>query len=625
MIRHIIFITLSAILLFTCKSKSEKAIENTTDNLVYERIWDRSTHTYGYQDNLGNMVIPFGIYSFLQEDEKGMILAKKSDKEGYIDIHQNILVPFEYNEIRIFCEDLAFAQKHNQGKYGVIDRQGNIVIPFLYDERSHFYPNGLAAVKKNERYGFIDKQGNEIIPIQYDDINYTTFDRTVLAKSKNKWAFFSNDGKQLTPFQFDKIIESVHHTFPKQSPNFKTKQYPGTSSSLFSNGRVLVKQNNHYHYLDTNLQRTVLSRNYTYAEPFNQGRKAIVVHKGKYGIIDSAENFVLPPSYTKIEHPKPSPTEYSTPDDNFFITRKNRFIQVWNNRLEPLSNDEYKTYQFHHLQYEDSTLNLFILKNKANKTGIIDGHGRELVPFEYQSIQFFPPCIAKKDGKFGLITPFNKILYPFICDKLSKVHLYQDFIAKRGNKYGLIDSSGQEILPLEYEDIETSYKNSREHYIVKQNGKYGKIDRNGNIIIPVEFDRISNWVEYFPSEYHYVTKNGKKGIYSIDGKACIPTVYDELFFHAIDIISVKQNDKYGIVSFQDSVRLPIEFDAIQVNIGWTVDPDEYFIYTKKNNEYKHYDIDCKFVKKITKEDFDKVYRSLSRIVSPPPPPEEYVE
>ena len=236
-------ITLSAILLFACKSKPEKTVENTVNNLVYERVWDRSTHTYGYQDNLGNMVIPFGIYSFLQEDEKGMILAKKSDKEGYIDIHQNILVPFEYNKIRIFCEDLAFAQKNDQGKYGVIDRQGNIVIPFLYDERSHFYPNGLAAVTKNGRHGFIDKQGNEIIPIQYDDVSYTTFDRTVLAKSKNKWAFFSNDGKQLTPFQFDKIIESVHHTSPEQNPNFKTKQYPGISSSLFSNGRVLVKQN----------------------------------------------------------------------------------------------------------------------------------------------------------------------------------------------------------------------------------------------------------------------------------------------------------------------------------------------------------------------------------------------
>lgn len=606
MIRHIIFITLSAILLFACKSKPEKAIENTTDNLVYERIGDNSTNTWGYRDNHGNMIIPFGIYSFLQEDEKGMILAHKYDKQGYIDIHQNILIPFEYDDICIFFEDLAFAKKDNYGKYGVIDRQGNIIIPFLYDRCSYFYPDGLAAVKKNELYGFIDKQGHEVIPIQYEEVNHTTFDKVVLAKSKGKWAFFSNAGKQLTPFQYDEIVESIQPRIPKQNPNFKTKHYSNISYSLFSNNRVLVKQNNRYHYLDTNLQRTALSRDYTYAEPFNQNTITIVAYKGGYGIIDSAENFVLSPTFTKIEHPKPYPTEYSTPNDNFFITNKKQLIRILNKHLEPISNDEYKTYQLHRFNSGDSCIYLFNILNKADKMGLIDQQGRVLVPFEYQSIQFLPPCIAIKNRKYGIITPFNELLYPFTCDEIEKVYSTNDFIAKQGKKYGLIDSSGQEILPFEYEDITPYDYNARNNFIVKQNGKYGIIDRNQKIIIPIEFDDIISWVEYSLSGVHHVLKNGKKGVYSQDGKILIPPVYDYLYIYTESLIEVQRNNKWGIINLQDSVILPVEFDIIYIDYDWEMYPDEHpSIYTKKNNEYNLYDVNCKFVKEITKEEFDK--------------------
>lgn len=611
---RLILIFFLVLLLFSCKSKPEKITDTSTESLIYERVYDQSTRTYGYRDNHGNMTIPFGIYRSLQDDEKGMIIANKDFKKGYIDIHNNILIPFEYETLRIFSEDLAFARREAKGKFGVIDRQGNTVIPFIFDDYSHFRPNGLAAVTIDQKWGFINRQGDTIIPIRYSKVKDSKFDKIVLVKSRNKWAFFSNTGKQLTPFQYDEILEIELPIKDKQHPQIKPERIRnfGFTRAFFSNNRVLVKQNGRYHYLDTNLQRTALSRNYTYAEPFKQDSATIVAYKGKYGVIDLDENFIFSPSFSKIEHPKPYPGgEFRTPNENFFIAKKNNLIQIWDKHLRPLSKEEFKSYEFHSINSGDSTIYLFILRNKANQTGAINGYGQETIPFEYQSLDVSRSCIAKKDGKYGLINFSNEILYPFTCDKMEKNFRSDDIITMQGKKYGLIDSCGHEILPMEYENIESFHANARQHFIVKQNGKFGKIDRNKNIIIPIEFDYISNWREYSPKEIQYVRKGNKYGIYRQDGKILLPVVYDNLCYHRINYVQVKQNNKQGIVNFQDSAIIPIEFDAIYVHLQREIlKNEELFIYTKKNDEYSLFDDNCNLVKKLTKEEFDKIYRDI---------------
>lgn len=62
---RLILIFFLVLLLFSCKSKPEKITDTSTESLIYERVYDQSTRTYGYRDNHGNMAIPFGIYHSL--------------------------------------------------------------------------------------------------------------------------------------------------------------------------------------------------------------------------------------------------------------------------------------------------------------------------------------------------------------------------------------------------------------------------------------------------------------------------------------------------------------------------------------------------------------------------------
>src|SRR5690606_32169459 len=100
-------------LIFSCQGKPS---EN------YERI--SKNNSWGFVDENGKEIIPLGIYEFLNPiDENNMILATKNGKDGYIDIHQNILIPFKYDDLGVFTEN-GLAPAVKKGKSGAINRKG---------------------------------------------------------------------------------------------------------------------------------------------------------------------------------------------------------------------------------------------------------------------------------------------------------------------------------------------------------------------------------------------------------------------------------------------------------------------------------------------------------------------
>jgi len=101
-----ILLTLSLTVLLSCNGQ--------TASTSYERV-NENNH-WGFVNEKKEMIIPFGLYDFLNPiDELGMILATKNGKEGYIDIHQNILIPFDYEDLGVFTENgLAPTKKKRQ-------------------------------------------------------------------------------------------------------------------------------------------------------------------------------------------------------------------------------------------------------------------------------------------------------------------------------------------------------------------------------------------------------------------------------------------------------------------------------------------------------------------------------
>ena len=108
-----------------------------------------------------------------------------------------------------------------------------------------------------------------------------------------------------------------------------------------------------------------------------------------------------------------------------------------------------------------------------------------VIPIEYQSITWFSGDLAvvKKDNKFMIINRSNQVIkqlnhavvYPFI-NGLALVH---DIGENNYSKDGFIDTEGDIVIPLIYDDIPFLYPFSDGTAYVQKDGEWFYINRQG--------------------------------------------------------------------------------------------------------------------------------------------------
>lgn len=577
-------------LLFSC-NRGEPIIQSKT----YIRMMGENS--WGFKDEKGNVIIPLGKYKFLNPiDEKGMIFAELKNKYGYIDIHQNIIVPFDYDELTLFSQELACVKKN--GKFGFIDRKGKVVISIQFEDETYFQKTGLAQVKKNGLYGFINKKGKEIIPIIYQNADEGTSDSLVSLNKRGKWAFFDSFGKQKTEFIYDEIaLTSI--------------DINGESESTFwKNGLILVRKNGKVAYLDKNLKEIIPFGKYDFGERFNQNRIAIISKNHKYGIINEFGKEIVKPEYDTLEHP-----EEDYHESEIFEGKNKNYITLLDKRGNKIY-DKIKEYSFNFSRLENKGQRVYIIRNLKNQCGVVDGQGKIIIPFIYDEIQDFHGtvnAIVKLKGKFGIIDSSNKIMYPIENESIITWKDIDYYIVNKNDTAGIISKNLKTILNFDYQDLSPCFYDNKNRFIAKKNDKYGVIDRTGRIIISFEYSEMSNWVEYGPgSNYHFVTKNGKKGLITKEGETVIPVIYDTLFYHNEKIIILSKDGKYGVVTIQNKQVIPFIYEEIYVEFGFFGEKKESEFYVLQKGKYSIINNKNKIIKEnISKGEVEEKFSYLN--------------
>ncbi|MEN2399813.1 WG repeat-containing protein [Flavobacterium sp. MC2016-06] len=522
-------------------------------------------NSWGYNDENGNAVIPIGKYKFLNPiDQKGMIYANKGTKYGYIDIHENILIPFEYDALTVFSEDVACVKKNE--KYGFINRKGKIIIPIEFEDETYFQKTGLALVKKNSLYGFINKKGKEVIPIIYENGKEVILDSLVILNKKGKWAFFDSFGKQKTDFVYDEITTT----------SFNSKD------TFWKNGLILVRKNSLIAYLDKNLNEVIPFGKYDFGERFNQNRLAIVSKNHLYGIINEFGKEVVKTQYDTIEHP----TEYYN-ESAIFAGRKNNYFVLFDEKGDKVA-DKINEFHFDGFKRQNKYQKIFQIKSLNGLYGIIDNAGKTIIPNIYEEIQDFngnQNTVVKYKGKFEIISSDNKIVYSIDNDAIETWKDLNYYIISKNHKTGILDKNLKPILNFDYQDLSPCYYD-KNLFIAKQNDKYGVINKIGRIIIPFEYSKMSNWVEYGPGEnYHFVAKNNKEGLITKEGKIVIPLIYDTLFYNNDKTIILSKNKKYGVLTIQNKIVIPFIYEKIYTDLSLFSKTKETEFYVLQNGKY----------------------------------------
>lgn len=617
------FLFLFAIPLFGQKSNYRIHYDYITDSTgqvkkdtTSKYLLISNENSWGLIDRKGNIVIPLNKYQHIQMDNKGMILAKKNRKYGYIDIHDNILIPFIYNDIGVFseCVDLAPAVKNK--KQGFINRKGETVIPFVYDYSSrvrYFYEPGIAVLLKNGKYGVINAENKIIVPFMYTEIKFDRGDHFVKVWQKEKWACFSITGEQLSDFNNFKIVDksSLMCYFPNDTKNLPILVETGGNEKYFSelhsdirylNGsekekiELKVRGGKQFALVDKYHHFIVPFGQYDYMGRFGLGRKAIVANKGKYGIINESGELVLPLEYDFIEQPR----SYSN-CAHIFLATKGNTVTLFDQHLNIVPTEGITSYR--------NEMNNIFITNKENKMGLIDYKGIQIVPFQYDTLYYersfrkTHTLIAKKDNFYGLISINNNIIQPF---KYKFIYAVADETAyvDQNNKVGILRADGTTMIPFEYDAIyrtwydrpEKEFPDTEAIFIVEKEGKIGTVDDKNNVIIPIIYDGLSGWIEY-GHDAHYVKNNDKYGIISHKGKIIIPIEYEWIGLPEHNVIDVKKEGKYGVVSYKNKVILPCIYDRIYLDIPWfSLEKDKFpKIVALYQNKWRYYDLKGKLL------------------------------
>ena len=139
---------------------------------------------------------------------------------------------------------------------------------------------------------------------------------------------------------------------------------------------------------------------------------------------------------------------------------------------------------------------------------------------------------SHSNNKWGIINTKGETIIPFeYSEELSMSK--GKIAAKKDGKWGLIDTSGKTVLPFEYDYIKPESTDKTTILLVrkgeKPNAKYGFIDFAGKILVPIEYDE----VRFVPmsvsngSRHYNLKKEGKYGLYGLDeGKFLTDVKYD---------------------------------------------------------------------------------------------------
>jgi len=132
--------------------------------------------------------------------------------------------------------------------------------------------------------------------------------------------------------------------------------------------------------------------------------------------------------------------------------------------------------------------------------------------------------------------------------------------ARKGNKWGYIDTKNQIVVPFLYDEIQLF--NNVNLATVKQNGQYGFVNRLGEVIIPIEYNYIPiithhrsgqkrDTITNFPEGLLRINKNGKYGFINSKGETVIPFMYDYAQNFSSGLAAVQNNGLWGFIDKQN--------------------------------------------------------------------------
>lgn len=523
-------------------------------------------------DSLLKVTLKVGGYLIEVKNSEGVILKKYNleikptdnqilqDVSGASSSIDDVLNHLKNDPTLVFhCGRALFC--HN-GKYGYINKRFEVVIPAIYSVANDFVDNKAFVVRDfpdGRKTTMIDSDGNIFFNRWFDYIGES--DETILLGIDNRIIVYSKT-------KCDKITEYYNAGY-----DFKDSLVP-------------------VYTID--------------------GKDKL------YGYIDFSGKVVVPFIFSKIENFRIMNSISQAPVELFDV--KTWLVKKWFDKQDTIwgeeaifellspgvyyGNNEYgwnisAAYRDNHLSIKiviesewDNSFHKEIFEEADRILHINSGYA----VCRYQNrIKVVAADIKNQDvicyffGSDDAIPIFREIYYN------AATQLYPcAFIINNNDYYGIVDSESNQIVPCEYESIESYPSKDGEVYaVLRTDGKSALCDiLNKTMLTKFTYDNISLY-ESVTEMTFLLERRGKYGL--MKGTKLIPANYDKIIVgNHYNIIASR--DTYGIINDDNNIILPTHYQEISIL------EDKYIRVKNKNG----YSLGCATDGKIYNEVFDRI-------------------
>ncbi len=386
-------------------------------------------------------------YDFVGEiQDNGLLIVGKNDKEGYINLKGEVIVPVIYDYVDYFYDGMA---EINKGRLcGYVNEKGKVVVAPQYSKVDPFKRNNLTMVQSNGKYGFINREGYRAIYPVYDDASDFYKGKSMVTRNNTKY-----------------IIDKKENIILSQDYE---------DISIPSEGLIGVKRNGKWGFIKPNEEVVIPfeyegdSSDYQFSEGLS------IVHKHhKYGFINKKGIVLIPIEYDKV---KPFREGLALFDNYSHDKRTIGFLNHQGKVEFSFSRDSiYEMRSFYNGLAS-------IQKNYGGKYGFINKKGKIIIKPQFSYAGDFTNkdyAVVEESGKWGVINRKGEVVVPIVYDSCRSV--YSGLIpVKKNGKWGYSDMKGNIVIPFIY-DAAFSFHIGEVAIVVKDRVIY-EIDKKGTIL-----------------------------------------------------------------------------------------------------------------------------------------------
>lgn len=449
--------------------------------------------------------------------DDGSIRVRQTDSWFFLDGENKLIKQYHADSVKALSPD-HYAVSLN-GKLQLTDNAFKPLNTAYFSSLNSFNRES-ARYQQANLTGLINANGKIIIPARYDqlirDQNFLL--ACIDIGHKKRWVVLDSTGNTLTEKHYEHIAPFNGKFFP-----VRNKSYWG---AVNARGKEIIACVH-----DSLVQQA--------------GDLIAVKFKGKYGIIDCYENWIVTP--------QENPLGLLSDERYFEYAGNTTFLKSFAGDIIYFSGNplEFKGgYLAEHLpsgSYMVVDLDGVIIDRslqpenvdeifpeseglrairKDGKYGFIDDRGRLRIANRYEAVKKFSNGLAaiRIRNKWGFIDHHERLVVQPVYDKVENFRNGYAIVSQN-NLLGLVDQNGKIVLPVRYEEMVPDKEN---RFLLKQNGLYGLADAEGNIIINPKYDTLTDT----SNGYVIVQRDGKYGLLTLRGVSTIPMIYDGLSFDA---------------------------------------------------------------------------------------------